>query len=143
MGCRERTIAVSLTSSYPQTMDHAKIKSRQDGKALRRSKRLKLVVPVEVIAFEGESEAFREATDMLSVNAHGGLMVLKGSVQKGQTLRLVNRRTAEQQDCRVANVSAAPGGKRSVGIEFTSPALNFWQISFPPILPRVTAESQN
>lgn len=112
-------------------------------RAQRRSKRLRLVVPVEVIAFEGESEAFREATRMLSVNANGGLLVLDGSVCHGQVLQLVNQRTAEQQECRVVNVDACEDGKSAVGVEFVSPAGNFWQISFPPITPRVTSNNRN
>ena len=124
-------------------MDHAKLRSRQAGKALRRSKRLKLVVPVEVVAVEGESGAFREATEMLSINAHGGLLVLASRVILGQKLHLVNQRTTEEQECRVVNVGSAEGGKCAVGIEFVSPALNFWQISFPPIASRVPAQSRN
>lgn len=124
-------------------MEHSKLMTRRDGKALRRSKRLKLVIPVEVIAQEGEKVAFREAAEMLSVNAHGGLLKLSANVQKGQTLRLVNRRTSEVQECRVVSVGSAMGGKSAVGIEFKSTASNFWQISFPPLMPRVAAESQN
>ena len=112
-------------------------------RAQRRSKRLQLVVPVEVIAFEGESEAFREATRMLSVNANGGLLILGGSVSRGQVLRLVNRRTAEHQECRVVNVDACEDGKSAVGVEFVGPAGNFWQISFPPITPRIAPNSRN
>ncbi|MHB8525960.1 MAG: hypothetical protein ACYDD2_07385 [Candidatus Acidiferrales bacterium] len=109
----------------------------------RRSKRLQLVVPVEVIAFEGESEAFREATRMLSVNANGGLLALAASVSQGQVLRLVNQRTTEHQECRVVNIDAAEDGKWAVGVEFTCPANNFWQISFPPLSPRITTASRN
>ncbi|HKW89480.1 MAG TPA: hypothetical protein VJN21_12070 [Candidatus Acidoferrales bacterium] len=117
--------------------------TRPDGKALRRSKRLKLVIPVEVSSHEGEKVSFREATEMLSVNAHGGLLKLAASVQKGQTLRVVNRRTSQQQDCRVVSVGSQMGGKSAVGIEFVSAATNFWAISFPPLVPRDTVESRN
>ncbi len=101
------------------------------------------MIPVEVIAFEGEAEAFREPAQMLSVNAHGGLVMLAGSVKEGQMLRLVNRRTTEQQPCRVVSIGPADCGKSAVGIEFVTPALNFWQISFPPVLSRVPVQSQN
>lgn len=85
-------------------MNPPEFQVRQCSRTQRRSKRLQLVVPVEVIAFEGESEAFREATRMLSVNANGGLLVLGGSVSHGQVLHLVNQRTAERREC--------PGGQR-------------------------------
>lgn len=124
-------------------MNPPEFQVRQCSRAQRRSKRLRLIVPVEVIAFEGESEAFREATRMLSVNANGGLLVLGGSVSRGQVLRLVNRRTAEQQECRVVSVDACEAGKSAVGVEFVGAAGNFWQISFPPITPRITSNDSN
>ncbi|HEV2288454.1 MAG TPA: PilZ domain-containing protein [Candidatus Acidoferrales bacterium] len=115
---------------------------RPTGRVLRRSKRLKLAVPVEVTALEGEAEAFREATQVMDVNAHGGLLILEASVRHGQTLRVRNRHSQEQQECRVVNIEAAAGGKWAVGIEFTSPAETFWQISFPPSAPRAATESR-
>lgn len=124
-------------------MEHSKLMTRPDGKALRRSKRLKLVIPVEVISQEGEKVAFREAAEMQSVNAHGGLLKLAANVRKGQTLRLVNRRTAEQQECRVVSVGSTMSGKAAIGIEFTKTAANFWQITFPPLVPKLAAESKN
>jgi PilZ domain len=116
---------------------------RQSGKAHRRSKRLKLVVPVEVIAFEGEAETFREATEMLSVNAHGGLLALNAPVRNGQTLRLVNRRTTQQLDCRVVNIGSAEDGRWAVGVEFTRPDETFWQISFPALTARIAVIGRN
>jgi len=124
-------------------MNPPEIQVRQTSRAQRRSKRLRLVVPVEVIAFEGESDAFREAARMLSVNANGGLLILGRPVTRGQVLRLVNRRTAEQQECRVVSVDACEGGKSAVGVEFVGAAGNFWQISFPPITPRITSNDSN
>jgi hypothetical protein len=122
-------------------MTPTKVATRQSGRSQRRSKRLKLIVPVEVIALQGESEAFREATEMLSVNAHGGLVALAANVQPGQSLRLVNQRTTEQQDCRVVSVGSNHGGKCNVGLEFVSPAANFWKISFPPMVSRGISEA--
>ncbi len=124
-------------------MNPPEFQAKQCGRARRRSKRLQLVVPVEVIAFEGESEAFREATRMLTVNANGGLLMLGASVSRGQLLRLVNQRTAEHQECRVVNIDEAEDGKWAVGVEFTQPAGNFWQISFPPVTPRIAPASSN
>ncbi|HKV28105.1 MAG TPA: hypothetical protein VJN90_07515 [Candidatus Acidoferrales bacterium] len=124
-------------------MNPPEFQVRQSSRAQRRSKRLQLVVPVEVIAFDGESEAFREAARMLSVNANGGLLVLGSPVSHGQVLRLVNRRTDEHQECRVVHVDVCENGKSAVGVEFIGPAGNFWQISFPPITPRITPNSRN
>jgi hypothetical protein len=117
--------------------------ARPTGRALRRSKRLKLAVPVEVTAFEGEAEAFREATQVMDVNAHGGLLVLGCTVRHGQRLRVVNQRSREEQECRVVNIESGPGGKWAVGIEFTGAAENFWQISFPAAVSRMASESRS
>ncbi|MGC1106247.1 MAG: PilZ domain-containing protein [Candidatus Acidiferrales bacterium] len=104
-------------------------------RARRRSKRLRLVVPVDVIGFEGETELFREAAHMHCVSAHGGLVVMAASVAIGQVLQLVNRNTRERQDCRVVHVENAENSKWAAGVEFLQPAGNFWQISFPPLHP--------
>lgn len=112
-------------------------------RAQRRSKRLRLVVPVEVLAFEGETQLFRESAQVQCVSAHGGLVVLSAAVSLGQTLRLINRRTQEHQDCRIVSVEATDDNKFAAGIEFVRPAGNFWQISFPPLNARMVAATQN
>lgn len=112
-------------------------------RARRRSKRLQLTVPVDIIAFEGENELFREVAHMHCVNAHGGLVVMASAVSVGQVLRLINRNTRERQDCRVVNLESAEDSKWAAGIEFLQPAGNFWQISFPPLNPRSGEENYN
>lgn len=114
-------------------MSAATISAPRQIRARRRSKRLRLTVPVDVIAFEGEKELFRESAQMHCVNAHGGLVVMVATVTIGQVLRLINRNTREQQECRVVNLETAQDSKWAAGIEFVQPdaAGNFWQISFP------------
>ena len=109
----------------------------------RRSKRLRLTVPVEVIGLEGGAELFRESAYVRCVSAHGGLVVMAASVVAGQVLRLINRNTREHQDCRVIHVESAEGSKWAAGIEFLQPAGNFWQISFPPLNLRLGEDSCN
>jgi len=109
----------------------------------RRSKRLRLVVPVEVLAFEGETQLFREFAQVQSVSAHGGLVVISAPVSVGQTLRIINRRTQEHQDCRIVNVETTDDNKFAAGVEFIRPAGNFWQISFPPLTSRLVVAAQN
>jgi hypothetical protein len=109
----------------------------------RRSKRLRLHVPVEVIAFQGETELFREAAHVACVSAHGGLLVTVASLAAGQILRLINRSTQERQDCRVVHAEATEGSKWAAGFEFLQPAGNFWQISFPPQTGRLAEEGCN
>jgi hypothetical protein len=99
--------------------------------ARRRSKRLWLSVPVLVSGLDAHSQRFREFSCMLSVNKYGGLVSLAAAVQKGQTILLVNCKTGEEQECRLVHIGSAENGQGAMGIEFTRPAPEFWQIGFP------------
>jgi hypothetical protein len=102
------------------------------GRRLRRSARLKLTVPVLVHGKTMSGEPFRELTRTLSVNAHGALLALAATVEKGQSLLVENKNTRKEQECRVVYVGPAHNGKWSVGVEFTHAAAEFWRIYFPP-----------
>lgn len=90
-------------------------------------------VEVQVYGEDVFKESFREFTRMLSVNAFGGLLALAARVQRGQKVLVMNRKTREEQECRVVCVGPVQEGKWPVGIEFLRPAENFWRIYFPPI----------
>jgi hypothetical protein len=99
----------------------------------RRSQRVILSVAVTVRTEGGPKGAsFEEETHTLVVNLHGALVLLAGKVAKGQTLRMVNRASKEEQVCRVASFGPTTGGKVQVGVEFLKPSPDFWHISFPP-----------
>jgi hypothetical protein len=99
----------------------------------RRSQRVIVSVPVTVSNEGGKKEAaFEEETQTLVVNAHGAMIALAAKVGKGQTVRVKNRATQEDQVCKVVYVGPASGGKVQVGIDFTSSAPDFWRIAFPP-----------
>ena len=90
-------------------------------------------VPVTVTCEGGNRDAaFQEETQTLVVNAHGAMVALAAKVVKGQTLRMKNRATQEQQQCKVVYLGPASGGKAQVGVDFTSSAPDFWRIAFPP-----------
>jgi hypothetical protein len=76
--------------------------------------------------------AFQEETQTLVVNAHGSMIALAAKVGKGQTLRMKNRVTKEEQTCNVVYLGPAAGGKTQVAVEFTAKAPDFWRIAFPP-----------
>jgi outer membrane PBP1 activator LpoA protein len=97
----------------------------------RRSKRLGLSFPVGVRGHNAFGEAFQESTEVVSVNAHGALLVLAANVQKGQTIRVENKRTRKEEECRVVYVGSAQQGKPRVGIEFVNGPGDFWGIYFP------------
>ncbi len=98
----------------------------------RRSKRLPLRLPVLVYGRARDRRFFKEEASTLLVNAHGGLIALKGRVGLGQAIFLVNKATQEEQECLVAYVGLGRGGKSDVGIAFKHSAPNFWGVDFPP-----------
>ena len=99
----------------------------------RRSQRVILSLPVTVRTEGGSRDAsFEETTQTLIVNAHGALIAIAGKVEKGQTLRLTNRTTHEEQLCHVMYVGPVSGGKAQIGVEFKTPSPDFWHIAFPP-----------
>jgi hypothetical protein len=98
----------------------------------RRSQRVIMSIPVTV-KFRGvDGQEAQETTASLVLNAHGVLLALASSLQEGQTLRLVNRTTDQEQDCKVVYLGPVNGGKFQVGLEFVEPAPEFWHITFPP-----------
>jgi hypothetical protein len=99
----------------------------------RRSQRVVVSVAITVFS-QGVSRepSFEEQTHTLVVNAHGSLIALTAKVEKGQTLRILNRATHEEQLCKVMYVGPVADHKAQVGVEFTTPSPNFWRIAFPP-----------
>jgi hypothetical protein len=101
----------------------------------RRSKRLALQVRVRVYGQGRVKSGFREEVHTLSVSAYGSLVQLTTPVEVGQVLVMMNRMTGEEQECRVAYVGPAAGGKAKVGLAFRHPAPHFWQVDFPQAQP--------
>jgi len=105
----------------------------------RRSQRVTLSVPVvvsEAVVSEKDKPRVIEKTHSVAVNRYGGLIALHASVDWGQSLVLTNPFSRVHQECRVVYLgpsqpSAGQHEKRLVGIEFTEPVSNFWNISFP------------
>jgi hypothetical protein len=98
----------------------------------RRSERVKLSVPVIVMAETREREQVQEETRTIVVNAHGGLFKLKMELLSGQPMILVNAKTNVEQSCRVVRVEDLPDGGFGVAFEFDRPAPQFWPVTFPP-----------
>lgn len=97
----------------------------------RRSKRLGLQFRVRVHGKDALGEPFHEFTEVVSVSAHGALLALGTTVQKGQTIVVENKSTRKEREFRVVYVGAAQQGKWRVGIEFVQDPADFWGIHFP------------
>ena len=106
----------------------------QPGKlgTLRRSQRVCLSVPIQVVKSDPGKPKTTEDTRTLLVSAHGALFVLEQSVQVSELLILKHKKTQEQLVCRVVSSTPDQMGKFEVAVEFENPAPKFWRIAFPP-----------
>lgn len=100
--------------------------------AQRRSERVLLDVPVVIRGESTEKCAFREETFTVTISAHGALVMLEASVSLGQKLLVMNSTNHEEREGRVAFKGPAHAGLAQVGVEFTQPAPEFWQLDSPP-----------
>ena len=98
----------------------------------RRSQRLLLRVPVQARRKVKGVDVPPDDTETLAVNAHGALVLLKPPAEEGEHLLLQNIMTKEEQICRVVYLGQIEGKRLQVGVEFVSPAPNFWPVVFPP-----------
>jgi hypothetical protein len=98
----------------------------------RRSQRVLLRMPIQVIARGAGNEHISENAFTSSVNAHGALIFMTTKVDVGNKLIIKNTETDEEQFVRVIRTNPAPEGRTEVAIEFLRPAPKFWRIAFPP-----------
>lgn len=98
----------------------------------RRSQRLLLRVAVIATRQPEGPKSKPEETETLAVNAHGALILLAPPVEEGEQFLIKNVRTEEEQLSKVVYLGLTEGGRLQVGIEFTSPAPEFWRVVFPP-----------
>ena len=99
----------------------------------RRSERVKLSIPVIVLAETREREQVQEETVTSVVNAHGGLFKLKMEVLVGQPIVVVNPLTNKEVSCRIVRVDELPSGGFGVAFAFDTPAPDFWPLTTPPV----------
>jgi hypothetical protein len=98
----------------------------------RRSERLPLTLPLIVRGESVQKERFQEETFTTSVNAHGALLRLNGSVAPGQMLSLTNLLTQSERKARVARLAVTHNGLTQIGIEFESAQPIFWTVNVVP-----------
>ena len=98
---------------------------------LRRTQRVHILMSV-IVRGTSAGIPFEEETKTTTVNAHGCLISLAAPVARGQHVSIVNPKTAEEVECKVAFISENKGSKTEVGLEFTEASPLFWRIGFPP-----------
>jgi len=98
----------------------------------RRSERVMLHMPVQVLAENEERQQIRVDAKTLVVNAHGGLMEMKEHLHVGQSFLLANPATGSEMSCRVVRVDETGIEHFHIAFEFDRPAPKFWPVTFPP-----------
>lgn len=96
----------------------------------RRSSRVFTRITVKVTGRAMDGRKFRENSQTIVINAHGGLLYVQESVEMGADLVLVNPLTDEHQDCRVVYVGDTSDRGTRVGVEFLTPSPQFWGVAF-------------
>lgn len=101
-------------------------------KGERRSSRVFARIPVRATGKNTEGRKFRENSQTIVINAHGGLIYLQQSLRVGTELVLINPVTDEEQECRVIYLGDTSERGTRVGVEFLSPSPHFWGVEFAP-----------
>src|SRR6202795_2542708 len=96
----------------------------------RRSSRVFTRIPVRAVAKNSDGKKFRENSQTIVINAHGGLLYLQETLALGAELVLINPVTEEEQECRVVYLGDTSEKGTRVGVEFLSPSPHFWGIEF-------------
>ncbi len=105
--------------------------SPESGAERRRSHRVQIAMGLQVRGASGGTN-FQEEAKTISVSAHGCMLRLATKVARGQHVKIVNKKTAEELSCTVTYIGQTDGEKVEVGIEFAEPSPVFWRIAFPP-----------
>jgi len=98
----------------------------------RRSSRVFTRIPVRATGKNSEGRKFRENSQTIVINAHGGLLYLQEPLELGADLVLINPVTEEEQECRIVYLGELSDKGTRVGVEFLSPSPHFWGVEFAP-----------
>jgi hypothetical protein len=106
---------------------------RAQGDLTRRSSRLTIEIPIEVIGKGPQNTVRIEETRTTVVSAHGCAMTLQAAALPGDTVVVIHKMSREEITCRVVMCRQQGKGSRwDTGVEFQQPAPRFWHIAFPP-----------
>jgi len=97
----------------------------------RRAQRVLLKVPVR-LTVAGKKQSVEGTTH--TVSATGALIVVPEALAQGTKLTLENATTQKKIDAHVPRPPQFSPDGSLVAIEFSSPAPNFWNVFFPPVL---------
>ena len=104
--------------------------NEQSSSQQRRSSRVFTRIPVRASGKSIHGRKFRENSQTIVINAHGGLLYLQEELALGADLLLINPVTEEEQECRVVYLGDTSEKGTRVGVEFLSPSPHFWGVEF-------------
>ena len=97
----------------------------------RRAQRVLLRVPVR-LKIAGKTQTIEGATH--TVSATGALVVLTEAIPQGSKITIENITTQKTVEAQIPRPPQFSSEGSLVPIEFTSPAPNFWNVFFPPVI---------
>jgi hypothetical protein len=119
--------------------EHVSVASHPEN---RRAPRTKVHIPVFVYGHDASQAPFHEDAYSAVVSESGALLIMTTPVAIGEKLLLTNKATEDRQECRVASLGRRNGPTIEVGVEFTAPASEFWQLAAPPRSSESAPEAQ-
>ena len=97
----------------------------------RRAQRVLLRVPVR-ITIAGKTQVIEGATH--TVSATGALVQLAEALPQGIKITIENITTQKTAEAHIPRPPQFSPEGALVPVEFTGPAVNFWNVFFPPVL---------
>jgi len=99
----------------------------------RRSDRISIELPIEVIGYDADGARFVENGHTLLISRHGGMIVLKRKLLPEAQLTLVNMQLKDVAEVRVVgHFKARPDGE-VYGVALLDEEKNLWQVNFPSL----------
>ncbi len=99
---------------------------------LRRSGRVPKQVPILLMGSDAEGRFFSERTTTVMLSLHGAGIVSTKTLIPEQELTLRSLESNCEVEVRVVGAIGYEDGLHSYGVAFVQPALDFWNMEFPP-----------
>jgi hypothetical protein len=96
----------------------------------RRSSRVFMRLRVAVAGKNRDGRKFRQNTETIVINSHGGLLWIAQPLKMGALLAITNAASHEEEECRVVYLGEEGDKGQRVGVEFLTPAPRFWGMEF-------------
>src|SRR5579859_246852 len=111
---------------------------------VRRSGRIPREIPILLLGTNTSGRVFSEETRTLVLSRHGAGILSRNKLAPDEVLTLRTLDTGREAEIRlVGNLGEGPGGANVYGVAFCDPALDFWQMEFPPPEPLLPAGVTN